>query len=64
MIHDRQSRWDVWEQRFNEASEAYISTHEGEKVRDVLDKVYSSEPSDLDSTLAQLQFASLPREDW
>ena len=64
MIHDRQNRWDVWEQPFNEALEAYISTHEGEKVRDALDKVYSSEPSDLDSALAQLQFASLPREDW
>ena len=51
-------------QLFREALEAYISAHDGEKIREVLDDVYSIESSDLDSALAQLQLASLPDEEW
>ena len=32
---------------------------EGEKVREALDEVYSTEPSDLDPVLAQAQLTSL-----
>ena len=51
-------------QLFREALEAYISAHDGEKVREALDDVYSVEDSDPDSALAQLQLVSLPDEDW
>lgn len=51
-------------QLYSEALQAYISAHHGEKLCEALDEVYSYEPSDLDSTLAQLQSASLPQEDW
>ena len=51
-------------QLFREALEAYISAHDGERVREALDEVYSNEPSKLDGALAQLQLASLPDEDW
>ena len=51
-------------QLFREALEAYISAHDDEKVREALDDVYSTESSEPDSALAQLQLASLPDEDW
>ena len=50
-------------QLFREALEAYISAHDDEKVRETLDDVYSTEPSELDSVMSQLQLASLPDED-
>ena len=47
-------------QLFREALEAYIASHDDEHIREALDNVYSTEPSGLDSALAQLQWASLP----
>jgi antitoxin MazE6 len=44
--------------------EAYIEAHKHDRVREVLDAVYSQQSSNLDETLAQLQWASLPKEDW
>ena len=51
-------------QLFREALEAYISAHDDENVRESLDDVYSTEPSELDGVLSRLQLASLPDEDW
>lgn len=49
---------------FSRALEAYIEAHRQDKLREKLDEVYSQEPSSLDESLAQAQWASLPREDW
>jgi metal-responsive CopG/Arc/MetJ family transcriptional regulator len=49
---------------FSRALEAYLETHKHDSVREALDAVYSQESSSLDETLAQIQWASLPKEDW
>jgi hypothetical protein len=33
-------------------------------ILETLNAVYSQEPSEVDSALAQAQFAALPREEW
>lgn len=42
----------------------YVSAQMEESVTDALNRVYSSESSELDPTLARLQSASLPEDDW
>jgi metal-responsive CopG/Arc/MetJ family transcriptional regulator len=42
----------------------YLETHQAEAVTEALDRVYGEEQSALDSTLATLQYRSLPRDDW
>jgi metal-responsive CopG/Arc/MetJ family transcriptional regulator len=49
---------------FSRAVEAYIEAHKHYRVREALDEVHSGEPSSLDECLAQMQWASLPKEDW
>ena len=49
---------------YSEALEANNSVRNGEKLREALDEVYSSEPSELDRVLAQIQLVSLLDEDW
>jgi metal-responsive CopG/Arc/MetJ family transcriptional regulator len=49
---------------FSRALEAYLEAHKHDSVREALDAIYSQEASNLDETLAQLQWASLPKEDW
>jgi metal-responsive CopG/Arc/MetJ family transcriptional regulator len=49
---------------FSRALEAYIETHVHDKVRDTLDEIYTEESSGLDESLASMQWASLPKEDW
>ena len=49
---------------FRKAVEAYIETHKHDQVREALDDVYAEESSNLDEALAQMQWASLTREDW
>ncbi|MCH7787794.1 MAG: ribbon-helix-helix domain-containing protein [Chloroflexi bacterium] len=49
---------------FRKAVEAYIETHKHDRVREALDDVYAEESSSLDEALAQMQWASLPGEDW
>ena len=49
---------------FRRAVEEYIESHLYDGVREALDRVYSEETSGLDERLAQMQFASLPRENW
>jgi metal-responsive CopG/Arc/MetJ family transcriptional regulator len=49
---------------FSRALEAYLEAHKHDSVREALDAIYSHESSSLDATLAHLQWASLPKEDW
>ncbi len=49
---------------FSRAVEAYIKTHKHDRVREALDRLYAEEPSSLDESLAQMQWASLSKEDW
>ena len=39
-------------------------THKEGEVTERLDELYSEEPSRLDEVVAQMQWTSLPREDW
>lgn len=49
---------------FRRAVEEYMESRRQDNVREALDRVYSDESSELDERLAQMQFASLPKEDW
>ena len=49
---------------FSRALEAYLGAHKHDSVREALDAIYSEEASSLDKTLAHMQWASLPKEDW
>jgi metal-responsive CopG/Arc/MetJ family transcriptional regulator len=49
---------------FSRALEAYLEAHKHDSVREALDAIYSQESSRLDETLAHMQWASLPKEDW
>ncbi len=55
---------------FRNAVTAYIraeSASDGRSavaVTELLDEVYSSEPSEVDGVLQAIQWASLPKEDW
>ena len=49
---------------FRHALENYIQAHGHDKVREALDTVYAEESSHVDEVLAQMQWASMPKEDW
>ena len=49
---------------FRRAVEAYIEAHRHDRVREALDAVYTRESSAIDQDLAEMQAASLAREDW
>ncbi|HSF33786.1 MAG TPA: ribbon-helix-helix protein, CopG family [Candidatus Tectomicrobia bacterium] len=49
---------------FSRALEAYLEAHKHDRVRETLDAIYSQDASHLDATLAHMQWASLPKEDW
>ena len=49
---------------FRRAVEAYIDAHRRDRVREALDTVYAKESSDVDEALAEMQAASVVREDW
>jgi metal-responsive CopG/Arc/MetJ family transcriptional regulator len=49
---------------FSRALEAYLEVHKHDCVREALDAIYGQESSSLDETLAHLQWASQPKEDW
>ena len=49
---------------FSRALEAYLESHKHDSVREALDAIYSQASSSLDETLAHMQWASLPKEDW
>ena len=49
---------------FTKAVQAFIATHANPSVTDTLNQVYEQQPSTVERTIAQLQMASLPHEDW
>jgi metal-responsive CopG/Arc/MetJ family transcriptional regulator len=49
---------------FAHALEAYLEAHQHDSLREALDAIYSQESSHLEETLAQMQWASLPKENW
>ena len=49
---------------FARAVEAYIEAHKHDRLREAIDGVYTEESTSLDPALAQMQWASLPKEDW
>lgn len=49
---------------YRHALENYIEAHKHDRVRDALDTVYAEESSQVDEALAEMQWASLPKEDW
>lgn len=49
---------------FSRAVHAYVEAHKHDKVREALDEIYAEESSHLDESLAQMQWASLPKEEW
>ena len=49
---------------FSRALEAYLEAHKRDSVREALDAIYSQESARLDETLAHMQWASLPKDDW
>jgi metal-responsive CopG/Arc/MetJ family transcriptional regulator len=49
---------------FTCAVEEFLAHHRREGVTERLDRVYASEDAGLDPVLRQLQFASLPKEQW
>ena len=49
---------------FTRAVSAYVQEGADDDVTARLDEVYARESSALDPVMEQVQFASLPREDW
>jgi antitoxin MazE6 len=49
---------------FAQALAAYLEAHQHDSVREALDALYNQASSSLDETLASMQWASLPKEDW
>lgn len=49
---------------FTHAVKEFLAHHRQEGVTERLNRVYRTEDSRLDSALAKLQFASLPKERW
>ena len=49
---------------FSRAIEAYVAANDRDAVTVALDEHYSEETCGLDEVVAQMQWASLPREDW
>lgn len=49
---------------FSRALEAYIEAHKHDRLREALDAIYAEESSSLDQALAQMQWTSLPKEEW
>lgn len=49
---------------YTNALQAYLKRYNREQTLLKLNQVYSEESSELDPAMAEMQFASLPREDW
>lgn len=46
------------------AVENFLKAHRSKGVKDALDALYATEPSQLSAALEAMQLASLPREEW
>lgn len=51
-------------QLYTQAVEAFVRARRDHGVTERLDRIYGSEPSDLDPVWADIQWASIPREEW
>ncbi len=49
---------------YSRAIEVYIEENRQEDVTDILNAIYTEESTALDSVVQQLQFASLPEDEW
>ena len=49
---------------YSKALQAYLHKYNRQQILSQLNKVYTEESSDLDPTIATMQFMSLPRENW
>lgn len=49
---------------YAQALRAYLKAYRGEATTEALNEVYANEKGALDPALAEMQFASLPKEDW
>ncbi|MBD2452852.1 ribbon-helix-helix domain-containing protein [Nostoc sp. FACHB-87] len=49
---------------YTKALQAYLQKYNRNQILSKLNQVYSQESAELDSVLAQMQFMSLPQEDW
>lgn len=51
-------------QLYTEAVKAYVEAHRQENVTGALNRVYAEQPSQLDPAVAEMQWASIRREEW
>ena len=51
-------------QLYAKAVEAFIEKLNRKRIKETLNEVYGSQDSKLDPVLAQMQFTSLPEEEW
>jgi metal-responsive CopG/Arc/MetJ family transcriptional regulator len=51
-------------QLYTKAVEEFVTTHTATSVRETLDRVYGSEPSSVDPSVAKAQSATITHEDW
>jgi metal-responsive CopG/Arc/MetJ family transcriptional regulator len=51
-------------QLYARALEAYLERQRSKGIKEALDEVYKTEPSELDPVLAHLQSEALVREEW
>jgi len=51
-------------QLYARALEAYLQRQRSKGIKEALDEVYSTESSELDPVMTQLQAMALGREDW
>ena len=49
---------------YSKAVAAYLASRRNEDITKVLNEVYDQEPATLDPVLAEMQFHSLPDEEW
>ena len=49
---------------YAQAVAQFLETHSTEHITKQLNEVYSSEPSELSSTISSLQFSSIEKEEW
>jgi hypothetical protein len=49
---------------YAKAVESFVQAYDREAARDALDRVYASEPSELDPVLERLQGHAIAREPW
>ena len=49
---------------YTKALQTFIAAHDAQHITDALNEVYDEHSSSLEPGIAQMQLASLPREDW